>query len=982
MIFGKTTDAQGNALAGVTVEAAGPALAEKAAAVTDSGGVFRLPPLPPGTYQITLSLPAYQEQTRTVVLRESQTVFIEAVLELASQEGRARSLLLAPLIDIKSTAKAHSMSRDTLLRLPRQRVFESLLDIIPGVQSGISTGGLSVDGGGGAENIWTLDGADVTDIHTGARARGAIVELLDEARTTASGYAAEFGSSLGGVINIVTRSGNNGFHGEVSGYYQNNERWMLGKSRDYFRQDPYNDGSYGYFNDDEMLYDGGKNRDRWSRLEGIFSLGSHILKDKLWFFCSFNPATSRTTAQRYFLSDPAPRSLGEFSQESADLGGAVKITATPFSNLRLSAAFNSDFSRDRGSIPSIYGTSEPLFPWSRTGLDYPRWSAVATVDWSLSSTVLTSWRADWSRQSQANQQVVPQTTVYTFGRGNAELATDASLVRYRGWSNWPDGWSEIKKKLYEKAGGSFDLTAFLNLAGEHTLKAGLQYSRLHEDVEENAPYPQVILNWGIPYFGLASGEPVMGQYGYYEVRGSWTSPYGYFWDAVSDRWALYLQDAWTIRGRLTVNAGLRAESEYIPSFGGNPAAPGYKPKPIEFSFLDKLSPRGGIVWDVLGDARLKIFGSFGIYHDVLKLYLAEVAYGGMQWASDYYELNTPDWTVIAADGDMEDRASQEAGGRYVGTMQWRLPAWDNTDPGLKPTSQSEISCGAEGRLAENLSLTVRFIRKHLIRTVEDVGLLSPLGEQYTIANPGFGWSLPVSEGGRFPDGRWPTPKAKRDYSGLNIALEKRFSDNWQGGVNYTWSRVVGNYGGLSSAEEGGRNAPNAGRSFDLWFMGYDLQGKETNGLLPQDRTHSVKIYGSYTLPFGLTIGLTAFGRSGLPLTTRLEANNAYLYPYNSADLGRLPWTAWADLFLEYTFRLGRTSTSLNLQVNNFTNTKTWQEKDTVPNRVTMPLSDQEILSGSFDYRTRLPECDPNPAYLQFTRSFPPWSARLGARFSF
>jgi hypothetical protein len=293
-----------------------------------------------------------------------------------------------------------------------------------------------------------------------------------------------------------------------------------------------------------------------------------------------------------------------------------------------------------------------------------------------------------------------------------------------------------------------------------------------------------------------------------------------------------------------------------------------------------------------------------------------------------------------------------------------------------------ISCGAEQRLAENLSLTVRFIRKHLIRTVEDVGLLIPLGEQYMIANPGFGWSLPVSEGGLFPDGYWPTPKAKRDYSALNIAFEKRFSDNWQGGINYTWSRVVGNYGGLSSTEEGGLNAPNAGRSFDLWFMGYDLQGKAIDGLLPQDRTHFVKIYGSYTLPFGLTIGLAAFGRSGLPLTTRLEANNAYLYPDNSADLSRLPWTAWADLFLEYTFRLGRTSTSLNLQVNNITNTKTWQGKDTIPNRVTMPISNQEILSGSFDYRTRLTECDPNAAYLQFTRPFYPWSARLGARFSF
>jgi len=982
MIIGKVTDSQGNALAGATVRAAGPSLPEKAAAVTDSAGAFRLPLLPAGTYEITISFPGHQDQVRTVVLQESQTVYVEAALLPAAEEKSAGSLALGPLIDVKTTAKAQALTRDTLLRLPRRRDFSSLLDIIPGIQDDDNTGGLSVEGGTGAENEWSLDGADVTDIHTGARAQGAVVEFVDEVRTTASGYEAEFGGSLGGVVSVVTRAREERLHGEISGYYQNNARWMLGKSRDYLRQDPYHDQVYGYFNDDDELYGGGKDRDRWSQIEGVLSLGGHILENKLWLFGSFSPSTSRTIAKRYFLSDPNPAAQEEFSQVKRDFGGAVKITASPSPNLRLAVAFNGDLSTDRGTIPSIYGTSDPLFPWSKTGLDYPRWSVAGSVDWSLSGSVLTSWRGGWSRQSQTNQQIVPQTTIYTFGRGNAGFAPDAGLLRYRGWSNWPDGWTDLNRRLYERAGGSLDITAFLNLAGEHTLKAGIQYSRLHENVDEMAPHPVVMLNWGIPYLGLASGEPVKGKYGYYEIRSSWTSPYGFFWDAVSDRWALYMQDSWTIRGRLTINAGLRTESEYIPSFGGNPTAPGYKAKPIDFSFLDKLSPRAGVVWDVLGDARLKLFGSFGVYQDVMKLYLAETAYGGFQWVSDYYELNTLDWTMIAANGKTDDRTSQEAGGRYVGSMHWRLPAWDTTDPGLKPTAQSEVSLGAEQRLAANLSLTVRFIRKHLIRTVEDVGVLTPLGEQYTITNPGYGWSLPASQGGSFPDGYWPTPKARRDYSGLNIALEKRFSDNWQGGVNYTWSKVVGNYGGLSSTQEGGRNAPNAGRSFDLWFMGYDLQGKEINGFLPQDRTHSVKVYGSYTLPFGLTIGLVAYGRSGLPLTTQLEADNTYMYPFNSANLGRLPLTAWADLFLEYTLRFGRASASLNLQVNNITNAKAWQGKDTVLNRVTMPVSDQEILSKAFDYRTRLSECDPNPGFLQFTRQLAPWSARLGARFSF
>jgi hypothetical protein len=982
MIAGRVLDIMGRPLAAVTVEAAGPGLTTKPTATTDGAGTFLLTSLPPGSYEITFSLAGYQPRTLTALVEGSETVNLAVTLEPGGLTEEAVIVGGGPLIDFKSAAKVQTLNRELLLSLPRSREFDGLLDIIPGVQQEDIVGGLSVEGGSGAENVWALDGADITHIHFGTKAQAVVVEFINEVRTAASGYNPELGGATGGIISIVTRPGGETFHGEISSYYQNNALWMLGRSRDYLRQDPYDDQVYGYFNDDESLYGGGKDRDDWHRVDGTFSLGGNILKDKFWFFLSLSPGYSQTRAARSFLSDQDPQNKEPFTETNRVIGGAIKLTAAPSSRFRLSASVNGDFSSRRGMIPSIYGTSEKSFPWSKAGLDRPGWTTAGTIDWSLSDSILVSLRGGWTREDQMNQQTVPPTTVYTFGRSNAPYTDDPELVRYRGWTNWPGGSTEIKKRLYEWATAGLDFTVFFNLAGAHSLKAGLLYTRLHEDVEETAPHPQVIVNWGIPYFGLASAEPVMGQYGYYEVRGSWTSPYGYFWDIASDRWAVYLQDSWTIGGRLTINAGLRAENEYIPSFGGNPTAPTYKPKPIEFGFQDKIAPRLGFILDVFGDSRLKVFGSYGIFFDVMKLYLAESAYGGFQWVSDYYELDTLDWPVIAASGDLYDRTSQEAGGRYLGSMHWRLPSWDTTDPGLQPTSQREISFGAEQRLAENVSFSVRFTLKHLVRTVEDVGLLTPLGEQYYIANPGQGWSLPVSQGGMFPDEYWPTPRAKRDYAGLDIALLKRFSNNWQGGVSYTWSRTVGNYGGLSGGDAGGEGTPNAGRSFDLWFMAYDLESRAVDGVLPQDRTHLVKVFGSYALPFGLTVGLAGTGRSGLPQTTRLDVNNAYLYPLNSGNLERLPFTAWIDLYLEYTLRLGRASASLNLQINNITNTKTWQARDTELNRVTMPVSDEEILSQGFDYRERLPFCDPNPAYLQFTRQFSPWSARLGLRLSY
>jgi outer membrane receptor protein involved in Fe transport len=67
--------------------------------------------------------------------------------------------------------------------------------------------------------------------------------------------------------------------------------------------------------------------------------------------------------------------------------------------------------------------------------------------------------------------------------------------------------------------------------------------------------------WGQQYSNVILPEVVTGTYGYYIIRSGFTSPYGYAWDIHRDSWALYLQDSWTINRKLTINAGVRAESE-------------------------------------------------------------------------------------------------------------------------------------------------------------------------------------------------------------------------------------------------------------------------------------------------------------------------------------------------------------------------------------------------------------------------------------
>jgi hypothetical protein len=541
---------------------------------------------------------------------------------------------------------------------------------------------------------------------------------------------------------------------------------------------------------------------------------------------------------------------------------------------------------------------------------------------------------------------------------------------------------------------NLDLTYYLNLAGEHAWKAGFQFIRLHEDVDQGPVSPLVQLNWGVPYY-MPDGRVVEGHYGYYGIRNDFMSPYGSNFNVASNNWAIYVQDSWTIGQRLTLNFGLRTESEFVPSLATNdPQYADYKP--IQFGFDQKLAPRIGAIYDVFGDSSLKVYGSFGIYYDVMKLYMAEGSYGGFKWWTSYYTLDDYNYEKIAASGDISNQADQAAAGTYMGSRNWRTATWDTTDPDLKPVAKSEISFGADKKITEEISFSARFVYNHLIRTIEDVGILvqdaaGNFSEVYYTANPSEGVTRQVSDGGKFPDEFWPVPKGKREYFGLNLALEKRFSNNWQGGINYTWSQIKGNCGGLSSSDENGRNAPNVERYWDLFFERYDIHGNPLDGILPSDRTHYIKAYASYAFPFGLTVGVVGYGRSGLPKTTVLSFNDMQIFPDGYFDTGeRTPFAAWADLYLEYSLRIAKKYTvNLNATIANFTNTSTATAYNMQANYGMLRLTDEELLGQRDNYRDwrswmeeKILVNRDHPTYGWVTQRFNPWQWRIGARVGF
>ena len=155
---------------------------------------------------------------------------------------------------------------------------------------------------------------------------------------------------------------------------------------------------------------------------------------------------------------------------------------------------------------------------------------------------------------------------------------------------------------------------------------------------------------------------------------------------------------------------MRAESENIPSYAT--ANPDLKDMDaITFGFGDKLAPRLGFVWDVNGDSSLKVFGSYGLFYDVMKLEMAAGSYGGTPSG----RAPTMPWTPT--NGTRSASTATSRGGpssvKAIRSIS-AISSFDTTDPDMKPMTQQEISFGLEKRLRDNLALSVRLVNKHLL----------------------------------------------------------------------------------------------------------------------------------------------------------------------------------------------------------------------------------------------------------------------------
>jgi len=965
-IEGSIRDTAGASVPGAAVKAISSS-GVTVSTVTNAQGDFRFPALAPGKYEVTATLTGFApNKVSDVNLALGQVMSVNLTLSVGAVAETIQVTAEAPLIDVKQSARFASIRDELIDKMPKGRNFTTLVTQTPGANDEGKLGGLSIDGSSAGENRYIIDGAETTNLRNGTSGKALITDFVEEVQVKSSGYTAEYGGSTGGVVNVLTKSGTNAWHGEVIGYLSADS--LDADRRPSLRVNPLDSTKAEY-----ITYP----KDSYSRIEPGFNLSGPLAKDKAWLFVGYQPALVSTDRTVVFRADNQERTRTEDFKIHYF---TANLTAQLGADTRARLAANLSPSKTDGLLPALDGTSSATANFdvitnrSNTTLSL-------NLDHNVSSNFFLSARGGLFR-SDVNDEGIHDGPRFIFQRSNVGLAgVPAGLQQARGYLNVPTN-NRTNKDLQSRLSAQLDASYFASAGGSHAFKGGIQLDRIGNDVDGGETGNQVQLFWN-EALNTASG-PQRGQFGYYRVRSNGVLPKRGFLtqgNVNSNNVGLFIQDAWTINNRLTLNLGLRTESERIPSMSADPRIP---ETAIKFTFADKLAPRVGFAWDVKGDARWKVYASWGIFYDITKLELTRGSFGGDKWLEYWYTLDTADWPNLVAGAGCPPACP----GRLInGPVDFRHPSNDpaanSIDPNIEPFRLQEAVFGIEHELTRVLSVSARYVHKQIDVAVEDIGSLDAQGNEiYTIGNPGRGLAAQTGFGPAFPEG-------VRDYDAVELAFNRRMSGNWSARVSYLWSRLYGNYSGLSQSDENGRTSPNVGRVFDYPIMVFGENGQPVLGNLATDRTHQFKTQLIYSFDFGTSAGLNAYVASGIPMSREAAfvtgSNFPVQYLGRGSD-GRTPTFSYFDLYLRHEFKLGG-SKSLALEAN----IDNLLDQDAVTNRFTTQLASGQSINiseeaffrgfstASLIAAQRIPQ---DPRFLMDSGFQGGRSIRFGARFRF
>jgi hypothetical protein len=866
----------------------------------------------------------------------------------------------------------------------------------PGNGSNGGSVGYSIAGGSDSENSYLIEGQETANLIGGYSHTSVPMDFIDEVQVKSSGIEAEYGGALGGVINVIMKKGTSQYHGSVFAQFESQALDAGPSSRTVYDASggPTTNAWVGYSASyvgitDAPFQSYQPAADHHSDFLPGFVFGGPLLpiipklRDRIFFIAGFNPDANRIERKLNFgsaTSGGAGLGIVPFSQNTNTLYTYGRIDAEITRKIRVFGSWLYQYQKQNGetlpvadsTLGQLNGSSgcfsaqtstlgctsngSPVGNFAHTlGYSAPNVTLNTGADITISNSLVSTTRFGYYFENYHDFGYPTSGIVYDFqtnGVNGKDTNGNPLPASYQHPAGYESGaLDQLTAYNANKAiQGDENFSWFKSSRwGTHNLKFGYSINRNSNFMNQanNEPEVQVFPGAGNAYpqasdptaaVNCAAIEAAdhttpncQGTLGYALVYDIGTGG-----NAVSYNHSIYAQDAWTIGKGLTLNLGMRAEKELFP---GQIQAAGVPQNPIEFSWKDKLAPRLGFAWDVFNNSKVKLFGSYGVFNDQMKMNLAISSFGGAYWNNCAYAMDNSDLTSFNPAFDSSHRdctgadatktanfagGTTPAGATFIENVNFREsiitcgtcnPYEEAVAPNLKPYRQHESVGGFDYQINSQLAFEARYDRRRVDHIIEDSSIYNSAtsSETFVIVNPGQGVNSTFSGFCQFlyttgdsvcvsGDGQYPPNKsipAARSYDGLELRLNKAMSHNWFGTFSYTYSRFRGNYTGLTSSDisdggVGGRNAPNNSRAFDEPYFQFTTNGQSSSGLLPTDRPNKLKGYVFYQFKylrnFSTELGLFQTAYQGSPNTTYMDSGLSY----NEFPVDILGRGVWAD----------------------------------------------------------------------------------------
>ena len=586
-IEGTVKDPRGSVVAGAQMKASSASLAIERTTSTDENGFYRITALPAGTYTLTASGAGFaNSNVGSVELTINRTLTLDVQLEVGKVQEQVSVTADAQLIDSTSSATGTTVTPRQITEYPvNGRNYLDLLQLVPGVAINRQSSGDNANpvlGERSGNNNFFIDGQPNKDTVNGGPAAQFNQESIAEFQVLTTGFKAEFGQASGAIVNVITKSGGNAFHG-VGSLFHRNEAFDSVNSLDPAVRDPLHLRRFDY-----SLVGGGP-----------------ILKDRIFFFGS----SERITEDRAI--DFKYPDLGT-SAGAASILQLLRNQENPLDVPQRSRAtrnffkLNEQFGRHQ-LVQEVNYTNE-YARGSGSGLPSTRTSTsgrhllLGFGDTMLLGdqgnpwivTLRGSYRGDPSDSRPAHPEFTGTTLLNAFPTQQICPPTCGFFSTLPGISF---GNSSTPSNLDQKY---TSLAANVNrVFGDHDLKFGWQFLRTKVDGLDSQVLTNQLFATIDDYLNLG---PVNSGIFLLLVAGGAT-PEANQIHLRNNYNGLYVQDDWKIRKNLTVNLGLRWDHD------------------SEFDAQKNFSPRLGVAWSIT--PKTVIRSHFGVFYDQFRLGLVE-----------------------------------------------------------------------------------------------------------------------------------------------------------------------------------------------------------------------------------------------------------------------------------------------------------------------------------------------------------------------